>query len=156
MAELLNTDFDATDLAIISKLRVDGRATNREIAEELNLTPSTVSARIRQMEASGQLRVIAVSDFSAHDHNILIQVAIELDNRAVTEAAEELAAFPEVFAAHIVTGNYDIDLLLAVSDFDSLKSFMLNDLSKVRGIRSISPSVAVDIRKYAFDHALRE
>lgn len=154
MADYLNSSLDSMDLAIIAKLRKDGRATNREIAEELGLTASTVSTRIKQMESSGLLRIIAVSDFSAHDHNILIQVAIELDNRPVWEAVEELAAFPEVFAAHVVSGNYEIDLLLTLPDFESLRRFMLEDLSKVRGIRAMTPSVAVDIRKYAFDHAL--
>src|SRR5688572_24432912 len=93
--------FGPTDLAIITKLKANGRATNREIAEELGLAPNTVSSRIRQLEAAGMLRVIAVSDFSAHGHNVLIQLAIEVDNRNVWEAANELAAFPEVFAAHV-------------------------------------------------------
>lgn len=148
--------FDATDLAIITKLKHNGRATNREIAKELNLTANTVSTRIRQMEAADQLRVIAVSDFAAHNHNVLIQVAVELDNRSAKEAAMELAAFPEVFAAHIVNGSYDIDLLLAVEDFDAVKRFMLESLATVRGIRSMTPAIAIDIVKYSFDHAFTE
>lgn len=149
-----NSQFGPTDLLIIAQLKANGRATNREIAEELGLTPHTVSSRIRQMEAAGLLRVIAVSDFSAHDHNVLIQLAIELDNRNVWEAANELAEFPEVFAAHVINGNYDIDLLVAVEDFDALKRFMLESLATVKGIRSMSPSIAVDILKYNFDNII--
>ena len=143
-------EFDATDLAIIQRLKENGRATNREIAEELGLTANTVSARIRHMEEADNLRIIAVSDFSAHGHDVLIQLAIEIDNRPVIEAAEQIAQFPEVFAAHVVNGNYDIDCLVAVPDFDTLKHFMLDKLSKVAGIRSMSPSIAVDIVKYQF------
>lgn len=154
MADKEDFSLDATDLAIVERLRRNGRATNREIAEDLGLTPNTVSSRIRQMEDAGQLRVIAVSDFSAHNHNVLIQIAIQLDNRSAEDAAAELAAFPEVFAAHIVNGNYDLDLLIAVEDFAALKRFMLEDLAKVSGIRSMTPSIAVDILKYSFDHAL--
>ncbi|MBA16409.1 MAG: AsnC family transcriptional regulator [Sphingomonas sp.] len=154
MSDRYDNKLDATDRAIIEKLRGNGRATNREIAEELGLTANTVSSRIRQMESAGQLRVIAVSDFAAHGHNVLIQLAIQLDNRSATEAAVELAGFPEVFAAHIVNGNYDIDLLIAVEDFDALKRFMLERLSGVRGIRSMTPSISVDILKYSFDHAI--
>jgi Lrp/AsnC family transcriptional regulator, leucine-responsive regulatory protein len=146
--------FGPTDLSIIAKLKANGRATNREIAEELGLAPNTVSSRIRQLEAAGLLRVIAVSDFSAHRHNVLIQLAIEVDNRNVWEAANELAAFPEVLAAHVINGNYDIDLLVAVEDFDALKRFMLESLATIKGIRSMEPSIAVDIRKYIFDHIL--
>lgn len=146
--------FDDTDLAIIKKLKKNGRATNREIAEALGLTANTVSARIRQMEDADQLRVVAVSDFAAHGHDVLIQLAIEIDNRPVTEVAEQIAQFSEVFAAHVVNGNYDIDLLVAVPDFDSLKRFMFEKLSKVRGIRSMTPSIAVDIIKYRFEQSI--
>ena len=154
MATTDSFDFDATDLAIIQKLKENGRATNREIAEELGLTANTVSSRIRQMEDANQLRIIAVSDFAAHGHDVLIQLAIEIDNRPVIEAAQQIAQFPEVFAAHVVNGNYDIDCLVAVPDFDALKRFMLEKLSKVAGIRSMSPSIAVDIVKYQFGQSI--
>ena len=36
----------------------------------------------------------------------------------------------------------DIDLLIAVEDFDALKRFMLERLSGVRGIRSMTPSIS--------------
>jgi Lrp/AsnC family transcriptional regulator for asnA, asnC and gidA len=148
--------LDETDRAIIALLRKDGRATNRELAEQLGLTANTVSTRIKQMENAGQMRVIAVSDFAAHDHKVLIQVAIQVDNRSVSETVTELAQFPEVFAAHVVNGNYDIDLLIAVEDFNALKQFMLHRLSNVRGIRSITPSIVVDILKYSFDQILND
>ena len=146
--------IDTTDLAIIQILKANGRATNREIAEKLGLTANTVSSRIRQMEDADQLRVVAFSDFSAHGYDVLIQVAIEVDNRSVTDAASEISEFAEVFSVHVVNGSYDIDLLVAVSDFDTLKRFMLEKLSKVRGIRSMTPSIVVDIVKYRFDQSI--
>ena len=78
---------------------------------------------------------------------------IEVDGRPASEVATELAAFPEVFAAHLVTGRYDIDMLVALHDFDELSDLMLNKFSKVHGIRSMSPAIAVDIVKYKFDVA---
>lgn len=146
--------FDDTDLAIVDLLRQNGRATNQQIAEDLGLTATTVSARIRRMEDANQLRVVAVSDFAAHGYDILIQVRIEVDNRPVSEVAVELAAFSEVFAAHVVTGSYDIDLLVALKDMSELRSFIFERLSKVHGIRTFTPSIAVDILKYRFDKSI--
>ena len=71
-------EIDDIDRAIISALRQNGRATNQQIAEGLNLTAATVSSRIRRMEAANKLRVVAVSDFRAHGHNVLLEVAIEV------------------------------------------------------------------------------
>ena len=147
-------NFDDTDLTIIELLRQNGRVTNQQIAENLGLTATTVSARIRRMEDANQLRVIAVSDFAAHGYDILIQVKVEVDNRPVSEVAGELAEFSEVFAAHVVTGSYDIDLLVALRDISDLRDFIFERLSKVRGIRTFTPSIAVDVLKYRFDKSI--
>jgi len=118
----MSDDFsiDDIDRAIVEQLRINGRATNQQIANSLSLTAATVSARIRRMEEADKLRVVAVSDFSAHGYNVLMEVAIEVDGRPAAEVVEELTAFPEVFAAHLVTGRYDIDMLVVLREFDDL------------------------------------
>lgn len=148
-----NIQFDATDRSIVQQLRRNGRATNQQIAETLGLTATTVSSRIKRMEESSQLRVVAVSDFSAHGFNFLMRVAVEVDGRPASAVARELANFPEVFAVHLVTGRYDIDMLVALSHFDDLSKLMLDKFSQVGGIRSLAPAIVVDIIKYQFDVA---
>jgi DNA-binding Lrp family transcriptional regulator len=151
----MSDDFtiDDMDRAIVEQLRVNGRATNQQIANTLGLTAATVSARIRRMEEADKLRVVAVSDFSAHGYNVLMEVAIEVDGRPASEVAEELAEFPEVFAAHLVTGRYDIDLLVVLRDFGDLPGLLFDSFAKVKGIRSLVPAIAVDVIKYKFDVA---
>lgn len=145
--------MDEIDRAIVAHLRKNGRATNQQIADILSLTAATVSSRIRRMEDADALRVVAVSDFSAHGYNVLLEIAIEVDGRPASEVAEELAQLPEVFAAHLVTGRYDIDILVALHDFDGLADLMLNKLAKIHGIRSLTPAIAIDVVKYEFDVA---
>lgn len=151
----MGDDFpiDDIDKSIIAELRADGRATNQQIAGKLNLTAATVSARIKRMEDANKLRVVAVSDFSAHGYNVLMEVAIEVDGRPASEVAAELAEFPEVFAAHLVTGRYDIDLLVALHNFADLPELLMTRFAEVNGIRSMLPAIAVDIVKYKFDVA---
>lgn len=145
--------IDDTDLAIVEQLRIDGRATNQQIAETLDLTATTVSSRIKRLEEASMLRVVAVSDFSAHGFNFLMRVAIEVDGRAASEVAAELSQFPEVFATHLVTGRYDIDMLVALHDYEDLSGLLFDKFSQVRGIRRMSPAMVVDIIKYNFDVA---
>ncbi|MEY4161050.1 MAG: hypothetical protein RLZZ136_1671 [Pseudomonadota bacterium] len=145
--------LDAVDHKIIEHLRHYGRASNQQIAEGLGLTATTVSSRIKRMEESNQLRVVAVSDFSAHGFNFLMRVMVEVDGRPASQVAHELAQFPEVFATHLVTGRYDVDMLVALHGFEDLSSLLLEKFSKVRGIRTLVPSIVVDIVKYQFDVA---
>ncbi|MCP5395304.1 MAG: Lrp/AsnC family transcriptional regulator [Sphingomonadaceae bacterium] len=148
-----NVTFDPTDHAIVEQLRLNGRATNQQIAECLGLTATTVSSRIKRLEESDQMRVVAVSDFSAHGFDFLMKLAIEVDGRPASEVAAEIAELPEVFATHLVTGRYDIDALVALRDFDDLSPLLLDKVSKIRGIRAMIPSIVVDIVKYQFDVA---
>ena len=145
--------LDDVDRNIVEQLRANGRATNQQIAEHLGLTAATVSARIRRMEDANKLRVVAVSDFSAHGYNVLMEVAIEVDGRPASDVASDLAELPEVFAAHLVTGRYDIDILVALHDLDELPDLLLNKIGTVRGIRSIVPAIVIDVLKYKFDVA---
>ena len=148
-----NFSFDATDINIVEQLRLNGRANNQQIAEKLGLSATTVSTRIKRMEDANQLRVVAVSDFAAHGFNVLMSIAISVDGRPASEVALELAQIEEVVAANLVTGRYDIDMLVALHDFDDLSHFLLDKLSGIHGIRSMNPAIVVDIIKYKFDIA---
>ena len=144
-------ELDELDLKIIAALKADGRATNQNIARSLKIAPATVSARIRRLEELNAMRVVAVTDFSALGLDVLLAVGIEVQGRAAEDVAEELAKLPEVFAVHLVTGARDIEILVALSDFAQLQPFLLQDVARVRGIRSLTAGIAVDIVKFEFD-----
>jgi Lrp/AsnC family leucine-responsive transcriptional regulator len=147
----LSFNFDATDLAIVEQLRENGRATNQQIAKTLGLTGTTISTRIRRMEEADQLRIIAESDFAARGYDLLLRVTLEVEGRAASDVAQELAPLPEVVAVHLVTGRYDIDMLVALRDPSELGLFLLDTMGQIKGIRSICPAIIVDIVKYQFD-----
>ena len=145
--------FDETDRQIVEQLRKNGRATNMQIAENLGLSAATVSSRIKRMEEANQLRVVAVSDFAAYGRNILLRIAVEVDGRPASEVATELAELPEVFAIHLVTGRYDIDMLVALGDYEELSGLLLEKFAAIPGISAMSPSIVVKVVKYQFDVA---
>lgn len=146
-------DLDATDLGIIDILMENGRATNQEIAERLSITPATVATRIRLLEENNAMRVIAVSDFAAHDYNILIAVGVEVFGRRADEVVADLAQFPEIFAIHLTTGAYDLELLVTLRDFAEIGVFLNQHVAKVRGIRRLNPGIAAKVVKFQFNVA---
>lgn len=145
--------LDDVDRRIIAMLRANGRATNQQIARSLKIAATTVSARIRRLEQAKAMRVVAVSDFAALGYKVLLAVGIEVQGRAAQDVIQELAALPEVFAAHLVTGARDIEILVALHDLAELKPFMMQKITRVKGIRSMSAGVAADIVKFNFDVA---
>jgi Lrp/AsnC family transcriptional regulator for asnA, asnC and gidA len=146
-------EFDETDRKILDLLKANGRATNQTIARILKISAATVSARIRQMEDAKAMKVVAAADFSAFGYNILIAIGVEVQGRAAEEVARELALLPEILSISLVTGAKDIEILLAVREFAELQTFLLNHIAAIKGVRSLSPAIAVDIVKYDFDVA---
>ena len=146
-------ELDDIDRRIIAALKSDGRATNQRIARSLRISPATVGARIRRLENMNAMRVVAVTDFAALGYKVLLAIGIEVQGRPAQEAAQELAALPEVFAAHLVTGARAVEILVALHDLDELEGFLLRDLAKIRGIRTLAAGIAVDVIKYDFDRA---
>ena len=147
-------ELDEIDRRIIAALKADGRATNQRIARTLKIAPATVSARIRRLENTNAMRVVAVTDFTALGYRVLIAVGIEVQGRPAEEVAKDLAALDEVFAVHLVTGARDIEILVALRDIEEIEAFLLRDIAKVRGIRALTAGIAADIMKYEFDRAL--
>jgi len=147
-------ELDDIDRRIIAALKSDGRATNQRIARSLRISPATVGARIRRLENMNAMRVVAVTDFAALGYKVLLAIGIEVQGRPAQEVAQELAALPEVFAAHLVTGARAVEILVALHDVDELEGFLLRDLAKIRGIRTLAAGIAADVIKYDFDRAL--
>ena len=49
-------NFDKTDRKILAILQEDGRLTNQEVAERVNLSPSPCLRRIKRLEEAGVIR----------------------------------------------------------------------------------------------------
>jgi Lrp/AsnC family transcriptional regulator for asnA, asnC and gidA len=146
-------ELDDLDREIIAALRADGRATNQQIARSLKIAAATVSMRIRRMEELNAMRVVAVTDFAALGYTVLLAIGIEVKGRPAEDVAKDLAKLHEVFAVHLVTGARDIEILVALREFEELQEFLLVGVAKIRGVRSLTPAIAVDVIKYNFDRA---
>lgn len=146
-------DLDDVDRQIIALLRRNGRATNQDIARSLNMAAATVSARVRRLEQTKAMKVVAVTDFAALGYQVLLAIGVEVENRPAADVAADLARLPEVFAAHLVTGARDVELLVALKDFDDLHNFVMKDIAGVKGIRNVSCAIATEVVKFDFDVA---
>lgn len=146
-------EFDETDRKILELLKANGRATNQKIARDLKVSAATVSARIRQMEEAKAMKVVAATDFAAFGYDTLIAIGVEVQGRPAEEVAKEFARLPQILSINLVTGAKDIEILLAVQEFAELSHFLLNDVAAIKGVRSLSPAIAVEIVKFDFDVA---
>ena len=141
-------ETDEIDRQIIELLQQDGRMAIQEIASQVSITSSAVRKRIQRLEDANIMRIVAVTDFNAAGFDLLLAIAIEVENRGSEEVANELAELPQVFSVNLTTGVHDIDILVGVKNFEELSEFMHEELPKVKGIGRMVPGITVDVLRY--------
>ena len=146
-------ELDEVDSGIIEILRANGRATNQDIADKLSISAATVSSRLRRLEESKAMRVVAVADFSAHGYNILIAVGVKVLGRDAADVARDLAKLPEVFSVHLMHGPFDLELLVGLRNFEEINVFLTDHIARIPGVFELSPGIAADIVKFEFSVA---
>lgn len=140
-------ELDDTDNAIIELLRADGRLPYRAIAREVGVTESTVRARVRRLEESDTMRVVAVTDIEAAGFTMLLAIGVQVENRSPEQVAREMAAIPEVFSVNVVVGSHDVEILVVAEDQAALTRLITGRLAEVAGVRRLTPALAVDVLK---------
>ncbi len=139
--------LDDMDYAIIDLLREDGRLPYRAIARELGLTETTVRTRVRRLEESGTMRVVAVTDIEAAGYQMLLAIGVQVESRSPLEVAEDLAKVAEIFSVNVVVGTHDVEMLVVAEDQAALNQLLARLLATVPGIRRLTPSLAIDVLK---------
>jgi|TARA_B100000959_G_C14885231_1_gene584304 Lrp/AsnC family transcriptional regulator for asnA, asnC and gidA len=139
---------DELDLKIVALLQEDGRMSTQDIAGALDSTSSTIRKRIRRLEETGTMRVVAVTDFAAAGYDVLLAIGIEVESRSAEAVGLDLAALPEVFSVNLTTGSHDIEILVGARSFDELATFLHEEVSHIDGIGRLSPGLTVEVYKY--------
>ncbi len=140
--------MDRTDERIIEVLREDGRASNRAIAEALDLSARVVSSRVDGMVERRELRVTAVADLFEAGNDLVLAVGVAVRGRATLAVAEELARLEAVCAVNVVSGEFDLEVLLLSADHETLRDFVSNRLSSIDGIDRLSPALGLELFKF--------
>jgi Lrp/AsnC family transcriptional regulator, regulator for asnA, asnC and gidA len=140
-------ELDATDNAIIALLRADGRLPYRAIARELGITEATVRSRVRRLEESDTMRVVAVTDIEAAGYGMLLAVGVQVEGRSPDDVARDLAQVREVFSVNVVVGAQDVEILVVAEDQAALNVLLAQQLATVPGVRRLTPALAVDVLK---------
>ena len=140
--------MDETDQRIADLLRDDGRASNRAIAEALELSPRLVGSRIDAMVQKRELRIAAVADIFEAGNDLLLAVGVSVRGRPTLEVAEEFAALEEVCAVNIVSGEFDLEVLILSADHETLREFVSARVSSIRGIESLTPALGLELFKF--------
>ena len=142
-----SSGLDAIDRHILRLLQIDGRRTNVDIAREVGLTPSPCLRRIRSLEERGYIAgYAAVLDRKMLGRTLDVLVMVELtDQRKETMAGFEaaVAKLDDVSTCHLIAGEADYVLTVAVADLDAYHKVFRDKLGELPGVVSIKSLITM-------------
>lgn len=146
------TPLDALDRRILQELQHNAKLTNAELARRVGLSPSPCLARVRALEASGVIhRHVTLLDPLRVGLGVSVFIEVRLEQqveRALQSFEAAISAYPEVLECYLMTGDSDYLLRVVVPDVPALERFIVQRLSKVRGVANIRSSFALKQVKY--------
>jgi Lrp/AsnC family leucine-responsive transcriptional regulator len=142
---------DKTDRAIIAELQRDGRLSNVELADRVNLSPSPCLRRVRALEKAGVIRGYhADIDPAAVGRGFEIEVLIELtrkDKATVEEFERRIARMEAVTQCRRLFGVPDYLVRVAVEDAAAYEAFYMNELAELPGIGRVTSQFTMKLVK---------
>lgn len=137
--------LDRIDRRILMAMQDNGRISNLELAEQVGLSPTPCSRRVRRLEDSGIIRRhVTLLNQSMLGLKLTAYIGISMDrhtpDRFETFEAE-LARYPEVMECSVVTGQSSDYLLKAVvPDMEYYEKFLLGRLTRIPGVTGVHSS----------------
>jgi Lrp/AsnC family leucine-responsive transcriptional regulator len=140
--------LDRTDLRILELLQRDGRLTNLEIAEKVNLSPSPVLRRVRRLEETGLIaRYVALLDPAKLGLGLSAFVTVKLEKRGRTTSdafRDAVQAWPEVVACYAMTGDTDYLLRVQVADLEHFSRLVMDRVLKQPGVVDVKSNFVLE------------
>lgn len=144
-------DLDRYDWQILQRLRQDGRLSWAKMAEELNLSATSIQRRAQALQAAGIIRhfTIAVDNQAlGQEVRAFVQVKINRHERkAVEDFQQAVLSYPEVEACHKISGNTDFMLNIVAADLAQFAWFLENKILYLPGVLDAASSIVLEAVK---------
>lgn len=140
-------ELDRTDERILQILQKQGRMSNSDLSEQVNLSPSACHRRVQRLEADGFIKdYVALLDPRKLGRPTTVFVEITLSGQAdeVLDAFEKaVARIPDVLECHLMAGTADYLLKVVARDTEDFASIHRRHLARLPGVAQMQSSFAL-------------
>ena len=147
--------YENLDSKLVNALLDDGRASLRSLAEELDVSVTTVSNHLSDLEERGAITGYTPKvnyDLLGYDVTAIVQLKVE--GTALPEVTERLSNERQMISVYEVTGDYDIIAIGKFEDTDGMNSqikSLLADPNINESNTSVVLNPAIENRQFALD-----
>lgn len=132
-------ELDKLDRKILRALQKEGRLSNIELADTINLSPTATAERVKRLTRDGYIiGYMAVLSPEKLGRNLLVFVQVKLD-RTTPDVFDTFASAikrsDDVMECHMVAGGFDYLVKARVSGMEAYRSFLSDVLLSLPGVR---------------------
>ena len=139
--------LDSLDRRILTVLQRQGRISNADLAERVNLSASACHRRVQRLEAEGYIGgYVALLDAKKLGVSSTVFVEITLSTQAdeVLEAFEKaVARIPDVLECHLTAGAVDYILKVVAQDTEDFARIHRRSLARLPGVAKMQSSFSL-------------
>mgnify|MGYP001016435637 FL=1 len=139
--------LDKIDGRILEIIQEEARISNTDLADRVGLSPSPCWRRVRALESNGIIeRYVTLVNAKAVGLpiNVFATVTLEKQVEPALEAFEKaVTERPEVMECNLMTGEFDYLLRVVVPDLAAYERFLMDHLTRIKGIASIKSSFSL-------------
>ena len=140
-------ELDDIDRRILRVLQREGRISNADLAERINLSASACHRRVQRLEATGFIQdYVALLDPKKLGKPTIVFVEITLSGQAdeLLDAFErEVSGIECVLECHLMTGASDYKLKVVAEDTEDFAMIHRRYLARLPGVQQMQSSFAL-------------
>jgi len=140
-------DLDKFDRAILQHLQRDGRITNVDLANAVNLSESACLRRVRALEEEGLIEgyvALLNQKLAGLSGDVFVHIALHREEQSLLAAFESAVQhIPEVMECYLMTGEFDYLLRVVVRDMADFERLHKESLTRLPGVARVNSSVAI-------------
>ncbi|MBE1296118.1 Lrp/AsnC family transcriptional regulator [Phycobacter azelaicus] len=139
--------LDSTDRRILQVLQRQGRISNAELSEQVNLSASACHRRVQRLESDGYIKnYVALLDARKLNVPTTVFVEITLQGQAdeLLDAFEKaVARIPDVLECHLMAGTADYILKVVAENTEDFARIHRQHLTRLPGVAQMQSSFAL-------------
>ncbi len=143
--------LDKIDVSLLNLLQSNTKLNTKELAQKVGLSITPTYERIKRLEKEGYIKqYVAILDRKLIDKNLMgiSFVSLILHSRDMQiEFEKSVIEYPEIIECFHVTGSYDYQLKVVVSDMEEYQLFIKNKLSSINNIANVQSSFVMSSLK---------
>lgn len=141
-------ELDRFDRAILGVLRQNGRITMTDLAAEVGLSKTPVTARVKRLENAGVITGYRAELSAAKlglEHIAFVEIRLsDTKEHALRAFNDAIRGIPEVEECHMIAGGFDYLVKVRTSDIAAYRRILSERISALPFVTSSSTYVSME------------